>query len=112
VSAALIKKILTAEIEIPNEKLSPGPRGYRVQVIDYDASTQVLYEPASYREKDNLKTPRNIENDRAFHARNVYAIVMRVLARFERALGRRVGWSFWAIQLTVAHAFTDLTLLL
>lgn len=103
------KKILTAEIEIPNEKLSPGPRGYRVQVIDYDASTQVLYKPAPYRETDNLRTPPDIEKDRAFHARNVYAIVMRVLARFERALGRRVGWSFLGHQLTVApHAFTDL----
>src|SRR5262245_55932942 len=67
------KKILTAEIEIPNEKLSPGPRGYRVQVIDYDASTQVLYKPAPHRETDNLRAPRNIEKDRAFHARNVYA---------------------------------------
>lgn len=103
------KKILTAEVEIPNEKLSPGPRGYRVQVIDYDASTQVLYKPTPYREADKLKTPRDIEKDRAFHARNVYAIVMRVLARFERALGRRVGWSFLGHQLTVApHAFTDL----
>ena len=103
------KKILTAEVEIPNEQLSPGPRGYRVQVIDYDASTQILYEPAPYRETDNLKIPPDIEKDRGFHARNVYAIVMRVLARFERALGRRVGWSFLGHQLTVApHAFVDL----
>jgi len=102
-------KILTAEVEIPNEQLSPGPRGYRVQVIDYDASTQVLYKPAPVREKDRLRIPRAIESDRAFHARNVYAIVMRVLARFERALGRRVGWSFLGHQLTVApHAFVDL----
>jgi hypothetical protein len=101
--------VLTAEIEIPNEQLSPGPRGYRVQVVDYDASHQILYEPAPYSEKDNLKVPTNLEKDRAFHARNVYAIVMRVLARFERALGRRVGWSFLGHQLTVApHAFLDL----
>lgn len=103
------KKILTAEIEIPNEQLSPGPRGYRVQIIDYDASTQILFEPAPHRETDNLKIPSDFEKDRPFHARNVYAIVMRVLARFERALGRRVGWSFHGHQLTVApHAFVDL----
>src|SRR5262245_56129851 len=72
------KKILTAEIEIPNEQLASGPRGYRVQVIDYDSSTQILYEPAPYRETDNLKIPLEIEKDRAFHARNVYAVVMRV----------------------------------
>lgn len=103
------RNILTAEIEIPNEQLAPGPRGYRVQVVDYDASNQILYEPAPYRESDNLKVPEKPEKDRAFHARNVYAIVMRILARFERALGRRVGWSFLGHQLTVApHAFVDL----
>lgn len=103
------KNILTADIEIPIEQLAYGPRGYRVQVVDYDASNQILYEPAPYRESDNLKVPKNPEKDRAFHARNAYAIVMRVLARFERALGRRVGWSFLGHQLTVApHAFLDL----
>lgn len=102
-------KVLYADVEIPNEKLSPGPRGYRVQVIDYDASNRILYKPAPYNERDNLQIPANIEKDRAFHARNVYAIVMRVLARFERALGRRIGWSFLGHQLTVApHAFLDL----
>jgi hypothetical protein len=102
-------KVLTADIEIPNEQLAPGPRGYRVQVVDYDSSNQILYEPAVHRESDNLKVPANPDKDRAFHARNTYAIVMRVLARFERALGRRVGWSFLGHQLTIApHAFLDL----
>jgi hypothetical protein len=102
-------KVLTAEVEIPNEQLSPGPRGYRVQVVDYDASRQILYKPAPFREEDSRRAPDHVEADRAFHARNVYAVVMRVLARFERSLGRRVGWSFLGHQLTVApHAFLDL----
>jgi hypothetical protein len=102
-------KILMADIQIPNERLADGPRGYRVQVVDYDATSKILYKPAPYRETDNIKVPKNIVKDRAFHARNVYAIVMRVLARFERALGRRVGWSFLGHQLSVApHAFVDL----
>src|SRR5713226_10430674 len=88
------QRVLTAEIEIPNEELAPGPRGYRVQVVDYDASNKILYQPAPYRTSDLLKVPQNPEKDRAFQARNSYAIVMRVLARFERALGRRVRWSF------------------
>src|SRR5215212_1690059 len=41
-------KILTTEIEIPAEELAPGPRGYRVNVIDYDASTDSLYMPLKY----------------------------------------------------------------
>src|ERR1019366_532763 len=101
--------VLTALIEIPNEELAPGPRGYRVQVIDYDASNRILYRPAPYKASDLLKVVSNPEKDRAFQARNVYAIVMRVLARFERALGRRVRWSFPGHQLTIApHAFQDL----
>ena len=35
-----------------------------------------------------------ILDDYRFHAQNVYALVMKTLARFEFALGRRVGWSF------------------
>ena len=101
--------VLFADVEIPNEKLAPGPRGYRVQVVDYDASHQVLYDPSPCDESKYLKSPSNLERDRGFHARNAYVVVMRVLARFERALGRRVGWSFLGHQLTVApHAFVDL----
>ena len=37
-----------------------------------------------------------VDESPAFHAQNVYALVMRTLARFEFALGRRVGWSFRA----------------
>ncbi|HEX8127889.1 MAG TPA: hypothetical protein VF527_02230 [Pyrinomonadaceae bacterium] len=109
-------KILTAQVSIPAEELAPGPRGYRVQVIDYDSSTGVLYPPLEYRilESGAYNDPFKNEsddillNDPKFHAQNVYAIIMRTLARFESALGRRVGWSFLGHQLQVApHAFAD-----
>ncbi|HEU4768275.1 MAG TPA: hypothetical protein VFS77_12910, partial [Pyrinomonadaceae bacterium] len=46
--------------------------------------------------------------DPNFHAQNTYAIVMRILARFEFALGRRVSWHFDSHQIKVApHAFAD-----
>ena len=38
-------QILTAEIEVPVEELEPGPRGYRVHVVDFDVSTNTLYRP-------------------------------------------------------------------
>jgi hypothetical protein len=102
-------KILTALIEIPNEQLMPGPRGYRVQVVDYDATNRILYKAAPYRAQDLERNVAHPETDRAFHARSTYAIVMSVLARFERALGRRVPWSFAGHQITIApHAFLDL----
>ena len=36
-------RILTTQVSIPAEELALGPWGYRVQVIDYDASAKTLY---------------------------------------------------------------------
>lgn len=112
---------LVTEVDVPAEELGPGPCGYRVHVIDYDASTRTLYKPA---ELDRLVRGRFSPvfsrnrwesrkfdfEDPGFHAQNVYAIAMRTLARFEFALGRRVGWGFRSQghQIKVApHAFAD-----
>ena len=38
-------RILTARVQVPNEQLSPGPRGYRLHVVDYDATTNRLFRP-------------------------------------------------------------------
>jgi hypothetical protein len=113
-------RILTTSVEIPAEELSPGPRGYRVHVVDYDTSTNTFYVPQEYPEiEDNCyydpfedfvktATKQEILDEPGFHAQNVYAIVMRTLARFEFALGRRVGWGFSGHQIYVApHAFAD-----
>src|ERR1039458_3127000 len=89
--------ILTAQVPVPIEDLAPGPCGYRVHVIDYDSTTQTLYRPP----KVDASTDRYSEapndlllSDPGFHAQNVYAIVMRTLAAFEFALGRRMSWAF------------------
>ena len=101
-------RILTAPVAVPFEELADGPIGHRVQVVDYDASTQTLYRPAA---TDGLSAPKTnaaVLGDPAFHAANVYALVMRTLARFEYALGRRVSWNFAAHQLKVVpHAFEE-----
>jgi hypothetical protein len=114
-------RILTTEVSIPNELLSAGPRGYRVQVVDYDASTNwwlVPLDPSSYGSIQAPKDPYKaaaaaksnaaLLDDPRFHAQNAYAITMRTLAQFERALGRRVSWSFGGHQIKVApHAFAE-----
>jgi len=88
-------KILTTQVEVPAEELAEGPTGYRVKVIDYDVSTNLLYEPATYpapcngQYTDPLELPKKrtpasdarLLADPRFHAQNVYAIVMRTLAR-------------------------------
>lgn len=109
------RTILKAKVEIPAEQLAPGPWGYRVQVVDYDASSDQLWKPVSYTYRDDVvedpfsrATDDELLDDPKFHQQNVYAIVMRILARFEYALGRRVSWSFGGHQVKVApHAFAD-----
>jgi hypothetical protein len=113
-------KILKTRIDIPAEEVAPGPRGYRVALVDYDTSTGWLYMPAEYeppykgKYEDPFAKSAEKDDDEAllrdpkFHCQNVYAIVMRTLARFEFALGRRVGWGFPGHQIFVApHAFAD-----
>ena len=104
-------RILTSELEIPNEEVASGPCGYRLRVIDYDPAADRVYPPlqqGSYGTADEPKDPfkhpadRTIRGNSSFHAQNVYAVVMRTLSRFETALGRRVSWAFDAHQLNIA----------
>jgi hypothetical protein len=110
-------KILRTQIEIPNELLVAGPRGHRVSVVDYDSSTESLrasgkLPPTGKQALTPPQDPFEALSDRQllesadFHAFMSFGIVMKTLARFEFALGRRVKWSFPSHQLQVApHAF-------
>jgi hypothetical protein len=107
--------ILMATISIPAEDLGSGPIGYRVHVVDYDATIRRYYGshalPLEHGKEPEGWQRGNVESilgDFRFHAQNVYAIVMKTLARFEFALGRRLGWSFGTHQLKVApHGMVD-----
>ncbi|MBS0263341.1 MAG: hypothetical protein JSS02_15470 [Planctomycetes bacterium] len=109
-------KVLLTQVEVPAETLAPGPWGYRVQVVDYNATTGEFYSPLRF--PDNAlgelvdpfqgKSADQLLANPQFHQQNVYAIAMRILARFEFALGRRVSWSFRTHQLKIApHAFAQ-----
>lgn len=111
-----------ARVDVPAEILAPGPTGYRIKVVDYNATEQRAYAARqSYQSGDILLDPfapgdgealtdrdyqaRVVANPN-FHAQNCYAIAMRTLGLFERALGRRVSWSSGGHQLHIApHAF-------
>jgi hypothetical protein len=113
------RSVLKTQIEIPNESLERGPRGYRVHVIDYDSSTDRLLPAVQLADGVNrFDGPPNdpfehasddqLLNSSSFHAFMTYGIIMKTLARFEYALGRRIGWSFSGHQIQVApHAFAD-----
>ena len=111
-------RIVTIIAQDPSVRVR-GKILYRVSVVDYDSSTGVLYQPAILAPpgKEKSKNAKGAVNglgnkelldDPRFHARNVYAIMMRILARFEFALGRRVAWGSAGHQIHVAlHAFAE-----
>lgn len=121
-------RLAFAQVDVPAEDLALGPTGYRVKVVDFDATAQVAYQNhVLYQNADGefidpfapptqkKQTPdvmrryeQRLLGNPNFHAQNTYAIVMRTLARFEHALGRRVAWGFDGHQLHIApHAFDD-----
>ncbi|MCA9066800.1 MAG: hypothetical protein KDA96_27220, partial [Planctomycetaceae bacterium] len=118
-SICIAGRPLFAQVRIPAERLSPGPWGYRFQVIDYDASTASYYAPWHDHAADEdefrdpfheraQSSPDALLEDPEFHQCNAYAIAMRILARFEFALGRRVSWQFDTHQLKIVpHAFAE-----
>lgn len=111
------------QVSVPAEKLTWGPTGYRVKVVDYNATERKLFkaqqkyqdrqgaliDPFAPGKGEHFLDPAyqaRVLADPNFHAQNVYAIAMRTLGAFERALGRRVAWSFGGHQLHIApHAF-------
>ncbi|HVH44226.1 MAG TPA: hypothetical protein VM925_17865 [Labilithrix sp.] len=103
------RTIVTALVDVPREELDGGPRGHRAVVIDFNASTGKLYAPPSADELEAFRgglTDAEILGNPRFHAQHTFAIVMRTLARFELALGRRVSWGFDGQQIKIApHAF-------
>lgn len=109
-------KPLWSTVKLPCEPLLPGPCGARIKVVDYDASQDRYYQPldggyehdgepvdpfAETSSTGRLRDPR-------FHQQNAYAVAMRILCRFESALGRRVNFGFNGHQLHIApHAFAE-----
>ncbi|MBA2558410.1 MAG: hypothetical protein H0V07_00705 [Propionibacteriales bacterium] len=86
-------------VGIPWEPLGIGPRGARVVVTDFDGGRFVdqvaahgFYEPINL---DSTKIAMQAglpptEGDPRFHQQMVYAVAMRTMEAFDKALGRRV----------------------
>jgi hypothetical protein len=79
-----------AIVEIVNERLGPGPEGRLVRVVDYDATKGVYYPPVNLDDPEILiqRGMDPSDSDPRFHQQMVYAVVMKVIENFERALGR------------------------
>jgi len=96
-------------IDVANEKLGYGPAGARVVVVDYDGGHGRFYPPV------NLNDPAILmqggldptESDPRFHQQMVYAVAMRTLENFDRALGRLIDFrkkEYQQLRL-IPHAF-------
>ena len=96
--------VITADVE--NEPLLPGPSGARVKVIDFDQTQQRYYEPVDLNDPAILMQGglEPTEADPRFHQQMVYAVTMKVLENFDRALGRRITFRNRPLRL-LPHAF-------
>lgn len=114
-STSAARRILTARIDVPASRIENGPRGPRFHVVDFDSSTRRFHEarqlvgipgePDRWGFVDAYEKASDAElRSRAFMAQNTYAIAARLLATFERALGRPVPWAFGAPQLYIVPA--------
>lgn len=107
-------RALTTRVSVAAERIEPGPKGHRIQVIDFDAGTNKYYKPRLKKiDRDHYENTTDIDalvRDPYFHQQNVYAIAMATLSEFELALGRTVSWGFdhSSHHLKIApHAFAD-----
>jgi hypothetical protein len=85
-----------ATIDIRWEKeLKPGPVGEYIEVVDVDPASNCCYAPVDLNHPhllaQNGLTPS--EANPQFHQQMSYAVAMRTIEHFERALGRTALWS-------------------
>ncbi len=103
-----------SEIWVEREpELMDGPTSARIAVVDYDADTNKLKDPARWDrkngrfffERNGEKVPitREHKNVPQFHQVNVWAIIQSVLDMYEATwvLGRSAPWAFEGNRLTV-----------
>lgn len=94
--------INTAIVEVPWERapgtdnlLQPGPVGEYIEVVDVDPASGTAYAPVDLNDpfllaQDGLPPS---EGTPGFHQQMAYAVSMRTIGEFERALGRRALWA-------------------
>ena len=82
----------TLNVEVENETLGLGPAGDRFHVVDYDASEDRYYQPVDLDDPAVLMQGglEPTEADPRFHQQMVYAVAMKVIENFDRALGRHI----------------------
>jgi hypothetical protein len=88
--------VSVATVTMPWEHdLKPGPVGEYLEVVDIDPASNACYAPVDLNDPKLLAesglTPS--ESNPQFHQQMAYAVAMRTIERFERALGRKALWA-------------------
>lgn len=85
-----------ALINLPYEKLEPGPEGRFFKVDNYDPQQKTSYRKADLDEPAVLLRSgyQPSPSEPRFHQQMVYAVCSSVYASFRSALGRHVAWGF------------------
>ena len=108
--------INTAVVEVPwergpgtNNLLQPGPVGEYLEVVDVDPASAAAYAPVDLNDpfllaQDGL-TPS--EGTPQFHQQMAYAVAMRTIGTFERALGRRALWATRRVETKSGAGYRD-----
>ena len=80
---------------VPFEPLQPGPVGEYIEVMDFDPASGTWYEPVDLGE-EAIASQHGLapsEGNPQFHQQFVYAVAMKTVRHFERALGRKIVWN-------------------
>ncbi len=81
-------------LSVPRETLSSGSVGEYVAVLDQDEAGRQLYAPVDLDDLGVLAhdgLPPSDGNPQ-FHQQMLYAVAMRTIDNFEKALGRQIHW--------------------
>jgi hypothetical protein len=83
-------------VRLKYEELKDRLEGAQLHVVDFDASNNVHYKPADLNSAAALVEGgiAPSESDPRFHQQMVYAVAMRTISIFERALGRGIRFRF------------------
>ncbi len=88
--------VSVATVTTPWERdLKPGPVGEYLEVVDVDPATNACYAPVDLNRPSVLAESglAPSESNPQFHQQMAYAVAMRTIERFERALGRKALWA-------------------
>jgi hypothetical protein len=88
--------VSVATVTVPWEHdLKPGPVGEYLEVVDVDPASNACYAPVDLNHPNILHESglAPSESNPQFHQQMAYAVAMRTIDRFERALGRKALWA-------------------